>query len=171
MLPPLPALPSIGPTLQLAQAIDVGAVSALLSPSTVLEPTLQLAQGFDTLQLAQGFDVNVLLSPETALAPLNPDTEPWVRSLVWTDFRVAVSLFVAAPLALLFWSVFACRPRALGGDDDVPRSSVPEATLRYMTSYWQASCPPTRSRAAGQLSCSRGSRRARCAVSTTTRSG
>ena len=57
----------------------------------------------------------LLLSPEAVLPPLNVATEPWVRSLVWTDFRAAVALFVAAPLALLGWAVAACRPVSLGG--------------------------------------------------------
>ena len=103
-------LPALQPTLELAQSIDVN----------LLSPTLQLASGID------------LLSPEKTLAPLNAATEPWVRAVVWTDFRVAVALFVAAPFALLTASVVACRP---GGG----RSKGDEASLRYMTSYWQAS--------------------------------
>ena len=103
-------LPALQPTLELAQSIDIN----------LLSPTLQLASGID------------LLSPEKTLAPLNAATEPWVRAVVWTDFRVAVALFVAAPFALLAASVVACRP---GGG----RSKGDEASLRYMTSYWQAS--------------------------------
>ena len=103
-------LPALQPTLELAQSIDVN----------LLSPTLALASGID------------LLSPEKTLAPLNAATEPWVRAVVWTDFRVAVALFVAAPFALLAASVVACRP---GGG----RSKGDEAALRYMTSYWQAS--------------------------------
>ena len=75
-----------------------------------------------------------LLSPETTLAPLNAASEPWVRSLVWTDFRVAVALFVVAPFALLAASVAARVPRT---PDD--RSTSAETVLRLMTSYWQAS--------------------------------
>ena len=74
-----------------------------------------------------------LLSPETVLEPLNAATEPWVRAIVWTDFRLAVTLFVAVPFALLGWSVYSCRPPAQ------TRSPTAEATLRCMTSYWQAS--------------------------------
>lgn len=74
-----------------------------------------------------------LLSPETVLEPLNVATEPWVRAIVWTDFRLAVTLFVAVPFALLGWSVYSCRPPAQ------TRSPTAEATLRCMTSYWQAS--------------------------------
>ena len=75
-----------------------------------------------------------LLSPETTLAPLNAASEPWIRSLVWTDFRVAVALFVVAPFALLAASVAARVPRQ---PDD--RSKSAETVLRLMTSYWQAS--------------------------------
>ena len=85
----------------------------------------------------------LLLSPEAVLPPLNVATEPWVRSLVWTDFRAAVALFVAAPLALLGWAVAACRPVSLGGrggdDKAAARPDGAEAALRYLTSYWQAS--------------------------------
>ena len=90
-----------------------------------------------TLQLAA--DVHAMLSPESVLEPLNASTEPWVRSIVWTDFRVAVTLFVVAPLALLGWSVVSCRPPSLGGEKitNPPRTS--EVALRLMTSYWQAS--------------------------------
>jgi hypothetical protein len=75
-----------------------------------------------------------LLSPETTLAPLNAASEPWIRSLVWTDFRVAVALFVVVPFALLVASVVARVPRT---PDE--RSSSAETVLRLMTSYWQAS--------------------------------
>ena len=51
-----------------------------------------------------------LLSPETTLAPLNAASEPFIRSLVWTDFRVAVALFVVTPFALLAASVAARVP-------------------------------------------------------------
>ena len=75
-----------------------------------------------------------LLSPETTLAPINAASEPFVRSLVWTDFRVAVALFVVVPFALLAASVAARVPRQ---PDD--RSESAETVLRLMTSYWQAS--------------------------------
>ena len=129
-------LPALQPTLELAQGIDVNLLSPTLQLASGIDvnlPTPQLASGMDllspTLQLASGID---LLSPEKTLAPLNAATEPWVRAVVWTDFRVAVALFVAAPFALLAASVVACRP---GGG----RSKGDEAALRYMTSYWQAS--------------------------------
>ena len=129
-------LPALQPTLELAQTIDVNLLSPTLQLASGIDvnlPTPQLASGMDllspTLQLASGVD---LLSPEKTLAPLNAATEPWVRAVVWTDFRVAVALFVAAPFALLAASVVACRP---GGG----RSKGDEAALRYMTSYWQAS--------------------------------
>jgi hypothetical protein len=75
-----------------------------------------------------------LLSPETTLAPLNAASEPWIRSLVWTDFRVAVALFVVVPFGMLAASVVARVPRT---PDD--RSKSAETVLRLMTSYWQAS--------------------------------
>ena len=68
------------------------------------------------------------------LAPIDAASEPFVRSLVWTDFRVAVALFVVAPFALLAASVAARVPRE---PDD--RSKSAETVLRLMTSYWQAS--------------------------------
>ena len=75
-----------------------------------------------------------LLSPETTLAPINAASEPFIRSLVWADFRLAVALFVVAPFALLAASVVARVPRE---PDD--RSTSAETVLRLMTSYWQAS--------------------------------
>ena len=36
-----------------------------------------------------------LWSPESVLEPLNAASEPWLRSIVWWDFRLAVALFVA----------------------------------------------------------------------------
>ena len=77
--------------------------------------------------------LQALLSPETVLEPLNAATEPWVRAIVWTDFRTAVTLFVAVPFALLGWSAYACRPPGQA------RSPTAEAALRCMSSYWQAS--------------------------------
>ena len=56
-----------------------------------------------------------------------------MRTILLTDFRLAVTLFVAVPFALLGWSVYACRPPAQ------TRSAMAEASLRCMTSYWQAS--------------------------------
>lgn len=91
--------------------------------------------------------LDVLWSPETALSPLNAASEPWVRSLVWGDFKVAVAFFVVAPLALLAWAVVARIPTSghedkdksdgRGGTDASP--PIAETVLRYMTSYWQAS--------------------------------
>jgi hypothetical protein len=78
-----------------------------------------------------------LLSPETTLAPINAASEPFIRSLVWTDFRVAVALFVVAPFALLAASVVARVPPAESAPDE--RLSSAETVLRLMTSYWQAS--------------------------------
>ena len=68
--------------------------------------------------------LQALLSPETVLEPLNAATEPWVRAIVWTDFRTAVTLFVAVPFALLGWSAYACRPPGQ------TRSPTAEAALR-----------------------------------------
>ena len=115
---------------------------ALQQPST-LAPHLQqpsMASMASGLHLHQPSSLTLsleplnLLSPETTLAPLNAASEPWVRSLVWTDFRVAVALFVVAPFALLAASVAARVPRT---PDD--RSKSAETVLRLMTSYWQAS--------------------------------
>ena len=78
-----------------------------------------------------------LLSPETTLAPLNAASEPFIRSLVWTDFRVAVALFVVVPFGLLAASVAARVPPAAEKPDE--RSTSAETVLRLMTSYWQAS--------------------------------
>ena len=89
--------------------------------------------------------LSAVLSPETVLPPLNESSEPWIRSLVWSDFRVAVSFFVVAPLLLLVWAVFLrVPPKSLtndskGGSEDDYRSPVAETVLRLMTSYWQAS--------------------------------
>eukprot|EP00536_Pseudo-nitzschia_multiseries_P005116 jgi/Psemu1/11786/gm1.11786_g len=87
--------------------------------------------------------VSVFLSPETVLAPLNGASEQWVRSLVWTDFRVAVAFFVVAPLFLLSWAVLARFPppsiNAENAEKEDKRSFIAETVLRYMTSYWQAS--------------------------------
>ena len=107
--------------------------SLLLHPLTRLRaPTASASRGGGVRS-----DLGVLLSPETTLEPLNAATAPWIRAVVWTDFRLAVSLFVVAPLAILGWSACACRPSALGGCEG--RSQAAEATLRIMTSYWQAS--------------------------------
>ena len=106
----------------------------LLSPGRAAHlPTLS------TSRCAISCDASLatLLAPESWLAPINPETAPWLRSLVWWDFRVAVSLFVAAPLVLLGWSVAQCRPLALGGD--ATRDPAAETALRMLTSYWQAS--------------------------------
>jgi len=82
--------------------------------------------------------ISVFLSPETTLAPLNGSSEAWVRSLVWSDFRVAVAFFVVVPLVLLSWAVAARRPPNNPGQVDV-RSPIADTVLRLMTSYWQAS--------------------------------
>jgi len=90
--------------------------------------------------------LNILWSPETVLAPLNTASEPWVRSLVWLDFKVAVAFFVVAPLILLFWAVLARIPpnenNEVNNSVNINSSVSPpisETILRYMTSYWQAS--------------------------------
>jgi len=100
--------------------------------------------------------LDILLSPDTVLAPINAASEPWVRSLVWFDFKVAVAFFVVAPLILLSWAVVARIPtnndsninnnvaadnKSIKQKLDTTKSSPPvaETVLRYMTSYWQAS--------------------------------
>ena len=112
------------------------------APSLRKSESMGLLQFRPTVTAARtGIVVNdaslaAFLSPETVVEPLNAATEPWIRALVWTDFRLAVTLFVVAPFMLLSWSVLACRPAALGGRE---RSATAEVALRYMTSYWQAS--------------------------------
>jgi len=81
--------------------------------------------------------IDVFLRPETSLAPLNEASEMWVRDLVWSDFRVAVALFVAVPLVLLSWAILERLPNDTNVKDD--RSPIAETVLRLMTSYWQAS--------------------------------
>ena len=90
---------------------------------------------------------SVFWSPETVLEPLNAASEIWIRSLVWIDFRVAVSFFVVAPLLLLVWSMaLRVPPKSFANDSQFgkannadPRSQTAETILRLMTSYWQAS--------------------------------
>jgi len=98
--------------------------------------------------------LGILWSPETVLPPINEISEPWVRSLVWLDFKVAVAFFVVVPLILLSWAVVARLPpptsttattneiiantNALQEVQD-KRLPIAETILRYMTSYWQAS--------------------------------
>ena len=73
--------------------------SLLLHPLTRLRaPTASASRGGGVRS-----DLGVLLSPETTLEPLNAATAPWLRAVVWTDFWLAVSLFVVAPLAILGW--------------------------------------------------------------------
>ena len=96
-------------------------------------PTLSATRSHTVCSAAP---LEALLSPETVLEPLNAATEPWVRAVVWADFRIAVLLFVIMPLALLSSAVYSCRPPALGGER---RTQIAEVLLRYMTSYWQAS--------------------------------
>jgi hypothetical protein len=56
---------------------------------------------------------------------INPNTDLFTRILVWSNFRVAVALFVVAPLVLFGWSF------AKGGTED--------AVKRVLMGYWQAS--------------------------------
>ena len=109
----------------------------MLSPLQALQQPASMASGLHLHQpssLTLSLEPLNLLSPETTLAPLNAASEPLIRSLVWTDFRVAVALFVVVPFALLAASVVARVPRT---PDD--RSKSAETVLRLMTSYWQAS--------------------------------
>jgi len=109
----------------------------MLSPLQALQQPASMASGLHLHQpssLTLSLEPLNLLSPETTLAPINAASEPFIRSLVWTDFRVAVALFVVAPFALLAASVVARVPRE---PDDRSKSS--ETVLRLMTSYWQAS--------------------------------
>eukprot|EP00592_Proboscia_alata_P001675 CAMPEP_0194375490 /NCGR_PEP_ID=MMETSP0174-20130528/24031_1 /TAXON_ID=216777 /ORGANISM="Proboscia alata, Strain PI-D3" /LENGTH=241 /DNA_ID=CAMNT_0039155741 /DNA_START=22 /DNA_END=744 /DNA_ORIENTATION=+ len=93
----------------------------------------------------------LLISPETTHIPLNPDTPDWVRSLVWTDFRIAVVFFVVCPLVLLGWSAWECYcfeaapPPPKEQQQQQPRIRIPppppacDSVLRVVTGYWQAS--------------------------------
>lgn len=85
-----------------------------------------------------GLDV-VLQHPEASLAPLNVDSESWIRSLVWTDFRIAVAFFVLSPLLLLGWAIALRIPSNSGGELLDTRSPAAETVLRLLTGYWQAS--------------------------------
>jgi Protein of unknown function (DUF3177) len=58
--------------------------------------------------------------------PLNAASDVATRSLVWADFRIAVALFVVAPLFLFVWSLAEQR----GADD---------AVKRILMGYWEAS--------------------------------
>ena len=105
----------------------------LLTPGLARLPTLSPSR----CTISCDASLATLLAPEAWLAPLNPETAPWIRSLVWWDFRLAVTLFVVVPLALLGWSIARCRPPILGGD--ATRAPAAETSLRLLTSYWQAS--------------------------------
>jgi hypothetical protein len=58
--------------------------------------------------------------------PLNPDSPHLLRTLVWADFRIAVALFVVAPLVIFLWSFDT-------------RAADTDAVKRVMVGYWQAS--------------------------------
>lgn len=79
---------------------------------------------------------DIIFSPETLLAPLNSGTPEWLRSIVWTDFRLAVTFFVVSPLILLAWSAYQCRPSS--GEQQSNEIGA-DAVLRVITGYWQAS--------------------------------
>lgn len=76
--------------------------------------------------------LDLLLSPESVLGKLNPETPDWLRTIVWIDFRLAVTFFVVSPLALLIWSAIGCRATT------TPSLST-DAVLRIVAGYWQAS--------------------------------
>jgi len=94
------------------------------------------------------FLLDLLWNPESVVTPLNAASEPWIRSLVWVDFKVAVAFFVVAPLLLLFWAVVTRIPPNSNNNnnndqnpsnDTTNSTAAAETVLRYMTSYWQAS--------------------------------
>lgn len=57
--------------------------------------------------------------------PLNQDSDWYTRALVWGDFRIAVALFVVAPLILFFWSF--------------TQTGTNDAVKRVLIGYWEAS--------------------------------
>lgn len=87
--------------------------------------------------------MDVILQPETKLLStieINPETPDWLRTIVWTDFRLAVAFFVISPLVLLCWSAIECRPNRttrMKSPDPVPLAA--DAILRILVGYWQAS--------------------------------
>jgi len=86
--------------------------------------------------------LDVLLQPETNLLntiEVNPDTPDWLRTIVWTDFRLAVACFVISPLVLLGWSAIECRPTKNRTTVVPPSSLAADAILRVLVGYWQAS--------------------------------
>lgn len=140
-LPPLP-LPKIPPSLPLdhSQALHHYDNLIATAPSSFLLGAANAATDSNSAGVSVS-GLSVFLSPETKLAPLNGASESWIRSLVWIDFRVAVSFFVVIPLLLLIWSVaLRVPPRSLTNDNEIDsRSPIAETVLRLMTSYWQAS--------------------------------
>jgi len=122
---------SIGPTIRTTAFLETAATT-----------TTNIATANDIPASA----LDILLSPETVLPPINAVSEQWVRSLVWLDFKVAVTFFVVAPLILLSWAVVIRIPpndsttdnKTVKGDSLVSLP-ISETILRYMTSYWQAS--------------------------------
>lgn len=100
-------------------------ISSFFPDGTVSAPFSQLAAVPSSLS-------DIIFSPETLVAPINPDTPEWLRSVVWTDFRLAVAFFVVSPLVLLIWSAIQCRPGK-------PNALAADAVLRIISGYWQAS--------------------------------
>mmetsp|Transcript_29880 Transcript_29880/g.45277 ORF Transcript_29880/g.45277 Transcript_29880/m.45277 type:complete len:280 (-) Transcript_29880:677-1516(-) len=101
-------------------------------------PVQQIARDKSTLPSSFISINDILLAPEFIYGPLNPETPEWTRSLVWTDFRLAVVFFVVFPFIFLGWSAWTCRPV----DNDIfttHNKNVADAVLRLITGYWQAS--------------------------------
>jgi hypothetical protein len=94
-----------------AALMHLPATSAAIVSSA--ETVLSLGPSFQTILFGPLFEA------------LNSDTDLSTRVLVWTNFRVAVALFVAAPLILFAWSFVK------GGTQD--------AVKRVLLGYWQAS--------------------------------
>ena len=132
---------AFAPLMQWSASLPTTAAGMALPETTASTITIAISDnGISTSAL------EILWSPETALSPLNAASEQWVRSLVWLDFKVAVSFFVVAPLILLSWAVVARFPQnksdaEIIGERTTSSVSPPiaETILRYMTSYWQAS--------------------------------
>jgi len=110
------------------------------SGSTFLN-SLQLAPS-DTDDGGMANSILNILQPEKQLLStieLNPSTPDWLRTIVWTDFRLAVLFFVLSPLALLIWSAVECRPKPPSSATTTPTPLAADAALRILVGYWQAS--------------------------------
>jgi hypothetical protein len=100
-------------------------LSGAPATSSALNLALNVAPSFHKLTS------EIFFAPISSVA-INPETPEWLRTVVWTDFRLAVAFFVISPLFLLGWSALECRP---GKKNELSADAI----LRIMTGYWQAS--------------------------------